>query len=184
MEKALIVHGVGGHPGENWFPWLKKELEKLGIRVFVPQFPTPKKQELGEWMKVFEGIRNELGENPILVGHSLGAPFLLNILETNKAKCCFLVAGFTGVAGNEFDPGMKSFAQREFNWEKIRENCPVFCVFHSDSDPYIKLEKGQELAEKLGAELALVMGAGHFNEKAGYVEFKLLLEKIKKELGR
>ena len=38
----------------------------------------------------------------------------------------------------------------------------------------------EELAGKLGVKLTLVKGAGHFNEAAGYKEFPLLLEKIKK----
>lgn len=54
METAFIIHGVGGHPEENWFPWLKKELEKIGYRVFVPKFPTPEGQTLTNWLKTFE----------------------------------------------------------------------------------------------------------------------------------
>lgn len=182
MKNVLIVHGVGGHPQENWFPWIKGELEKLGCKVFVPQFPTPQGQTLAEWMEVFEGVRGGLEEDAIFVGHSLGVPFVLNVLEKYPAHAAFLVAGFVGKAGNKFDEGMKTFAQREFDWKRIRKNCGKFYVFHSDNDPYIKLEKGEEVAKKLGTGIILVKGAGHFNAKAGYMEFPLLLEKIKREI--
>ncbi|GAG44616.1 unnamed protein product, partial [marine sediment metagenome] len=33
---TLIIHGTYGHPKENWFPWLKEELEILGEKVYVP----------------------------------------------------------------------------------------------------------------------------------------------------
>jgi len=44
MRNIFIIHGSYGYPEENWFPWLKKELKKLGDRVFVPQFPIPKEK--------------------------------------------------------------------------------------------------------------------------------------------
>src|SRR3989344_7400211 len=122
MPTVMIVHGVEGHPEpeENWFPWLKKELETLGCNVLVPQFPTPEGQTLANWMEVFESYRKKLGTDGILVGHSLGVPFILNILEKHPAHAAFLVAGFVGKVGNRFDDGMKTFAQRAFDWNAIR----------------------------------------------------------------
>jgi hypothetical protein len=184
MTNVLIVHGVGGYPEENWFPWLKKRLEMLGYNVLVPQFPTPENQKLNSWLKVLDRYENQMGKNPVVIGHSLGVPFLLNVLEKTPAKAAFFVAGFFGKAGNDFDPAMKTFAQRKFDWTKIGENCKHFEVFHSDNDPYIALEKGEELAVKLGVRLTLVKGAGHFNERAGYTKFPLLLEAIREEMKR
>lgn len=182
MKNAFIFHGVGGHPGENWFPFLKNELEKSECKVIVPQFPTPKNQNLENWLEVLKQYEDLISPQTIFVGHSLGVPFTLNLLEEYKIKAAFLVAGFIGVAGNEFDDSMKTFAQRTFNWNTIKENCQRFKVYHSDNDPYIKTEKAHELCEKLGVQLNLIKNAGHFNTAAGYTEFALLLEDIKKEL--
>ncbi len=179
MANIFIIHGVEGYPKENWFPWLKTELEKLGHKVFVPQFPTPENQSLSNWLEVLEQYKEFLTPATILIGHSLGAPFVLNVLEKYPAKAAVLVAGFVGKAGNQFDEGMKTFAQKSFNWQQIKNNCQNFVVFHSDNDPYVKLEKGQEVAEHLGVEVTLVKSAGHFNKAAGYETFGLLLEKIK-----
>ena len=46
MINILIIHGANGYPEENWFPWIKRELELLGCNVFVPQFPLGEKQTL------------------------------------------------------------------------------------------------------------------------------------------
>ncbi len=185
MATVFIIHGAYGHPGENWFPWLKSELEKLGCTVFVPRFPTPEGQTLENWLKIFENYRQYLDENTIFVGHSLGVPFILTILESleKPIKASFLVAGFVSFLGNPaFDEINKTFVEKNFDWEKIRKNCKKFYIFHSDDDPYVPLEKAKELAENLGVNIILVKGAGHFNEKAGYTRFELLLKKIKEEI--
>jgi len=52
-------------------------------------------------------------------------------------------------------------------------------VFQSDNDPYVSLGNGEHLAKNLNVALNFVPNAGHFNAKAGYTKFELLLEKIK-----
>jgi hypothetical protein len=89
--KIFIFHGAYGHPGENWFPWLKAELEKLGATVIVPKFPTPADQSLESWMNVV-GLY-QIGPNDVLIGHSIGAALAMKILEEHKVKAAFLVAG-------------------------------------------------------------------------------------------
>lgn len=147
MAHVFIIHGVGGSSKEHWFPWLKRELEHLGHTVIVPQFPTPKNQTLSHWLEVLEQYRKFLTPTTLLVGHSLGVPFLLNVVEKYPVQALFCVAGFVGRAGNQFDDSMATFSQKSFDWRRIKENCKHFVIFHSDNDPYIKLEKAQELAQ-------------------------------------
>lgn len=182
MATVFIIHGAYGHPEENWFPWLKHELENKGHEVFVPQFPTPENQTLDNWMTVFDQYRERLAPSSIVIGHSLGTAFLLNVLEENQAKAAFFVAGVNGPVENEFDEGMKTFSHRIFDWKRIRENCQTSFVIHSDNDPYIPLDHAKQLAEHLGVDVTLVSDAGHFNEKAGYTRFPFLLGLVKKLL--
>lgn len=79
--KIFIFHGAYGNPNENWIPWLKEESEQIGCEVFVPSFPTPENQSLENWFKVFEPFQKQVDGNSILVGHSIGANFLLHVLE-------------------------------------------------------------------------------------------------------
>lgn len=185
MTNVFIIHGAYGYPEENWFPWLKSELKTFGCKVFVPKFPTPENQSLENWLKVFEDYKQYLNENSIVVGHSLGPAFLLNILEKldKPIKAAFFVSGFISLLGNpEFDEINKSFVEKSFDWQKIKQNCPKFFVFHSDNDPYVPLEQAEKLAKNLGVSVILVKNAGHFNEKSGYTKFQLLLDKIKQQL--
>lgn len=178
MTNVFIFHGVGGHPQENWFPWLEKQLQASGQNVIIPQFPTQENQTLENWLAVLEQYNEQLTPDSILVGHSLGVPFTLNVLEKYQVTATFLVAGFVGVAGNEFDDSMKTFAQREFDWDAIRKNCQHFTLYHSDNDPYIALDKPQRIADSLEMNITLVKGAGHFNESAGYTTFEQLYTDI------
>lgn len=182
MATVFIIHGVEGHPEENWFPWLKAELEKRGNKVIVPQFPTPEGQTLENWLAILKTHEADLTPETILVGHSLGGSFILNVLERYPVKAAFLVACVFGVLGNAFDEGMKTFAQHEFDWPTLLANCPHFEIFHSDNDPYIKLEKAEDLSRHLKTTVTLVPGAAHFNASAGFTRFELLLEKISGDL--
>lgn len=182
---VIIIHGAYGNPEESWFPWLKDELEKLNCKVFIPGFPTPKDQTLQNWINVFEGYKQRLEKDCIVVGHSLGSAFLLTVLErlNRPIKAAFFVSGFAEQLGNkEFDEINRTFVEKSFDWEKIKENCRDFHVFHSDDDPYVSLEKAEHLAKNLSVEVSLVKGAGHFNKRSGYGRFELLLEKIKEKL--
>ncbi len=180
MANVFIFHGVEGCPEENWFPWLKKELEELGRPVVVPPFPTPANQTLERWMEVFEKYESLITPETILIGHSLGAAFALSIIEKHPVQAAFLISGFVGKIGHPFDLSMETFTQKHFNWERIKSHCRTFGIFHSDNDPYVALNKAEELAERLESGIELVPGAGHFNSASGYDTFELLLDRIKR----
>jgi len=180
--KIFIIHGSYGNPEENWFPWLKKELEKLNYKVIIPKFPTPENQSLKSWMEVFDSYLKDLDKDTILIGHSLGPAFILNILEkiNRPIKASFTVAGFVGKLDNrKFGKINSTFTEKEFNWEKIKENCPVFYFYNSIDDPYVSFSKGEELSKRLGGKLIKFKNAGHFNENAGFKQFPQLLDDIK-----
>ncbi len=178
MAEVFMVHGSYGSPEENWFPWLKAELEKAGCWVYVPRFPTPQGQSLASWTKVFDSFEGNLRDEVVFIGHSVGCAFVLSVLESLKrpAKAAFLVAGWTGSLGiPRFDTINKSFTERQFDWEKIKAGCRRFHVYASDDDPYVPFTLSAGLAKKLGAPVSLVKRAGHFNDAAGCKRFEVLL---------
>ncbi len=184
MKNAFIIHGSYGNPRENWFLWLKNELEKINYKVFAPALPTPQNQNLNSWLKVFQNYEQYLNTETIMIGHSLGPAFILNILEkiNSPIKSCYFVSGFIGLLDNkEFDNINKTFTDKNFNWEKIKQNCRNFYIYHSDNDPYVPLNKAKELAEKLNIKVKLIKGAGHFNVNSGYTKFEELFELIKQQ---
>lgn len=184
MKNAIIIHGTEGYPEENWFPWLKNELEQIGYDVIVPQFPSPPvvPAKISEWFDILNEHKDKINKETLLIGHSLGGVFTLRILEKldNPVAGAFLTGAPIGekpILNYDRDVAFSGFV---FNWEKIKQNAKRFVVFQSDDDPYVGLENGKKLAEKLGVKLNFIPNAGHFNKRAGYTAFPELLKEITK----
>ncbi|QQR55284.1 alpha/beta fold hydrolase [Candidatus Peregrinibacteria bacterium] len=113
MASIFIFHGIDGSPEENWFPWMKSELEKRGHSVIVPQFPHGKGHNLATWLEHFSKYEKDLTDDSILIGHSMAGAFMLTLLETHPVRACFLVAGFIGPLGLKvFDERNASFTEK------------------------------------------------------------------------
>ena len=180
----FIIHGIYGHPEENWLPWLKKELEKKGYEVIVPKFPTPIGQSLDSWLKVIKKYDDNINQDTVLIGHSIGATFILDYLEQaeKEIRAAILVAGWHEVLENEYSKLNKTFVNKKFAWMKIAENCKQLIVIGSDNDEYVPEDVTRRLAFNLDAELHIIKNGGHFNSKAGFDKFPQLLEIISKSL--
>ncbi len=182
LYKVAIVHGAYGNPKENWFPWLKTQLENEGHKVIVPQFPTPEGQDPKTWLEILDREVGKFDENLVMVGHSIGPALILRKLENveKPIRASFLVSVFVGALGvPEFDPINRPFFDAPFNWAKIRKNCRDFYVYNSDNDPYVPLEQGERVASNLGAKMNVIKGGGHINASGGYTKFERLLLDIK-----
>jgi hypothetical protein len=182
MKNIFIIHGTEGHQKENWFPWLKHELEEKGYNVLVPQFPSPPivPAKIAEWFAVLKDYEQYINEDTILIGHSLGGVFTLRVLEKleQAVKAAIFVGtpiGVRPILNYDRDNGFSGFS---FDWKVIPTKARHFEVFQSDDDPYVSLGNGEELAKKLNVTLNFVPNAGHFNARAGYTKFDLLLEKL------
>jgi predicted alpha/beta hydrolase family esterase len=180
--RIVIIHGSFGTPEENWFPWLASELRSDGCRVLCPRLPTPEGQNLSSWKDAFNAEVGPLSPDTVLVGHSLGPGFILNLLQDTMQTILgtFLVSGFIGKLGiEEFDRVNESFVCRDFDWKRIKRNAGFVHVYNSDNDPYVPLERGKSLADKLGVELTILHNSGHVNLAAGFDEFPQLLHDIR-----
>lgn len=177
-DRVIIAHGTEGSPSINWFPWLRRELSKEGIEVVVPQFPTPTGQTLEAWFTTLNESAGDLGRQDILIGHSTGAIFLVNVLNRIKSpvKSVFLAGGFVRPNGNpRYDALNSSFTSGPFDWDLIRRNASKAYVYSGDNDPYVPFENGRELAAQLKVPHLVIPGGGHLNDEFGYTRFDRLL---------
>ena len=187
-NNVFIFHGTEGYPEENWFPWMKQELERRNYKVFVPQFPSPPvvPAKIAEWFDILKNYEQYIDENTILIGHSLGGIFALRVLEKldHPIKAVFFVGTPVGVRPILNYDRDSSFSGFTFDWDSIKKKAAHFVVFQSDDDPYVGLENGKELSKRLGTKLSFVPNAGHFNKRAGYLKFEGLRDEVLKILEK
>lgn len=185
--RVIVIHGTGGSPDENWFPWLQAEFASRDIETIIPEFPTPQNQNLENWLTAFEKRVGTLRQGDVLIGHSIGAAFVLRLLENTQMsiRAAILVAGFDSQLGDpRFDPFNESFLKAPFSWEKIIASANEFIVFAGDNDPYVPIKFGLELSKNLGTTLRVIKGGGHLNSSSGFTTFPQLLSDLNEIIGR
>ncbi len=182
MKTAFIIHGSDGNPNENWFPWLKGELERIGYTVFVPKFPCENEHELSAWLSTFKEYEQYITPETIIIAHSRGCSFAWRVLETGNFKVAglYLVGGFYKYLWYPKSNGKTdTFFVEPFKWEIIKEACKVIKCYQSDNDEWVPINIGNEIGGLLNISVTLVKDAGHFNTESGYTTFPLLLDDIK-----
>lgn len=181
--RVVVLHGAHGAPDTNWFPWLHTELQRHGVEVARPRFPTPQGQSLEAWFEAYDRAVGSLLPAPtILVGHSLGAAMALRLVERAVAPFdgVFLAAGFVGALGlPDYDPINASFFATPFEWAGIRERKgSASRCWAGDDDPYVPLLRSQEMADHLDAPLEVIAGGGHLNDETGFNTFPQMRDAI------
>ena len=183
MKNYLLIHGSFGSPFVNWFPYLRKELEKKEKIVYTPDFPTGVGYQTYEnWEKLLKcyvdfGILNE---NTIIFAHSIAPIFICKFLVKNKitVKRLVFVCGFNNYLGidEEYDTVNKSMYFN--NLKDIKKYCKDIVCFYTKNDPYVKYEKEKEFADTIADKQVIIEDGGHLNTDSGYQEFKDLLKYI------
>jgi len=179
---AFIFHGVNGHKNENWFPWIKGELEKLDIETEVMDF-TSKDISLSGWEHSFTPFLDKIDNQTIFISHSLGCFFsmyLLDQLEIN-INSLFLVAPFIDeIKEQSFNHKISSFIKQNIDFSKIKNQYKYCQIYMSLNDPIVSIKSSIKVAKSLEIEsFHTFINAGHFNSKAGYDTFERLLNDIK-----
>lgn len=188
MKRAIIIHCWEGYPEYCWYPYARRELEKLGFQVEVPQFPETEKPQLTKWLPYLQSIVGEPDGELFLIGHSVGCATIMRYLESlpagKKIGGVVFVAGYIGDLGYE---ELKNFFETPVNFQKIKSHCGKFIAIHSDNDPYVDLKFADLFKRELGAEVIIKHNMRHFSgavegEKA-CLELPDVVESVKKIAG-
>lgn len=186
MKRVVLLHGNGGSKGtDNWQPYIKRELEKIGVLCESPNLPDPELARSKYWFPHFED-ELKLGQDDIVIGHSSGALAILKYAENHKIGASILIGIYYTDLGYE-DERTNGYFDTPWDWEAIKSNQEWSAIFASEDDPYIPIEQPRFIRDKIGSQYFELEGEGHFgghtNPKLKFPELLALL-KEKLELGR
>ena len=177
----FIIHGSFGNPFVNWFPYLRKEIEKKELEVYTPDFTTGVGyQNYDNWEKLLKVYLESglINENTTIFAHSIAPIFVSKFLINNKVKVKRLVfvCGFNNYLGvnEEYDNGNKSMYID--NLTEIKKYCNDIICYYSDNDPYVKYDVEKEFANTISDKQFVIKNGGHLNAESGYTEFEELLK--------
>jgi len=186
-KKIILVHGWGGNPKNAWFPWLKRELEKLGDEVIVPSMPNSSEPDVSFWVEYLTGISDSIDENTYFVGHSIGCltiiKYLENLSKNVKIGGVIFVAGFFTLQNLETDEELeiaRPWLNLKIDYERVKSHTDNFFALFSDDDLDVSIENVKFFEERLGARTLVQTGKGHFSDDDGVFEVPVVLEELSK----
>jgi hypothetical protein len=183
-KRVFIIHGWGGHPGEGWFFWLKKKLEKEGIEAYVPEMPNSETPKIEEWVPFIKNLVGEPDEDTYFVGHSMGVQTFLRYIASidQKVGGALGVAGFFTLIPGSLDAEEKEIAkpwlETPIDTEKVKRNTGAITALCSDNDLFVDLENVKMFEEKLNAKTITFENKGHLSEEHGIMEFEPIFDEL------
>ncbi len=185
QKRVFIIHGWGGSPDELLHKWLKLELEKKGLEVFVPQMPNPEKPVIEAWVSRLEEIVRAPDKDTILVGHSIGCQAILRYLEKlnpmSKIGGVVFIAPWLTLSNLESeeewqvaDPWLNTPIRET---DVIKHTLKITTIF-SDNDPYVSSENIELFKRRFNAEVVVEHGKGHFTADDGVKKLESALNAI------
>jgi len=184
---CIIVHGSNSTEKESkkgapenlrhWKPWIKENLEKLGINTSNSLYPNDWLPDYESWKKVFE--KNKITSNTILIGHSAGTAFILRWLTENKIKVNKVIL----IAPSIIKYGKYNYLSnlKNFSYDStLKKYFKELIIFYADNDDEDIIKSAKEVHNKLGGKLILLKGKGHFTlDDMGTEKFPELLNVVK-----
>ncbi len=184
MKRAIILHGTASSSQNNWFPWLKQELETLGYEVWVPDLPDAQQPNIDTYNKFLLSSNWDFNDN-LIIGHSSGSVAILGLLQALPENITVNTALLVGTFRGNLDRDDLKDVDIPYDYERIKNKAKQFIVIHSDNDPYCPLEGAKWVANQLGTEIVLFPGMQHFSSHLDpkFAQFPELLDLIKQKVN-
>ncbi|MEK6817169.1 MAG: alpha/beta fold hydrolase, partial [Nanoarchaeota archaeon] len=155
-KKVYLIHGWGFNPEMNWYPWLKKELEKKGFEVKTFDMPNTDNPKIEKWVKYLEENIKSVDEQTYFIGHSIGCQTIMRFLEKlhkhKKIAGCIFVAPWFNLINLEPEEVKIAhpWINSKIDFGRILDHCNNFLAIFSKNDPYVHLDEIEKFKKNLG----------------------------------
>lgn len=158
----VLLHPYRGSSKASFMPWLKKELEKRGHKVWVPDLPGGDQAKAKEQIE-FLKKSGQLNKDTIVISHSLSGPLMLKYLEQSNHKIfqLLMVAPPARVEFLDDDKrlALKKFCDWKFDFDKIKKNASTITIISDSGDTIVPASHAEYLSSNLLAEHIILKGA-------------------------
>ncbi len=182
MKRAFLVHGWGGSPEREWFPWLKAELERNGFEVRVPALPDSDHPRIATWVPTLAAAVGTPDADTYFVGHSMGcqtiARYLAGLDDSTQVGGVVYVGGYFDsltLGEDEEVEVWDEWYNAPLDLSRVKAHAPRSIAIFSDDDPYVPFENAKRFEQELGSKIIVEHGQGHFSG-VEYVQLPAALE--------
>jgi uncharacterized protein len=174
--KVIFIPGNGGDGNTlyGWFPYVKDELEKIGVQVIAPIFPDGNLARDLFWLPFLDSLN--VDKDTILIGHSSGAIASMKYAEKNKIMGSVLVSAYYTDLGLDSER-ISGYFNKPFDWQTIKNNQKWIIQFNSTNDHSIPITEARFVRDRLQSDY-YELSQGHFMQS----EFPELVQALKKYL--
>jgi len=179
--KVILIHGNGGSRAtDNWLPYVKQELEKMGLLVIARDFPDNDLARASYWLPF---LKHDLAadEQTVLIGHSSGALAAMRFAEMHKILGSVLVGAMHTDLGYEKEK-LSGYYDKPWDWRSIKHNQRWIVQFASTDDPWIPIEEPRFIKEQLQTDYHEFSNQGHFGGDYYKTTFPELVFQVNKKL--
>jgi predicted alpha/beta hydrolase family esterase len=182
MSRIILVPGNGNSSvQDNWFPYIKQEMERLGVTVIAKNFPDPELARSKYWLPFLKD-HLKADEHTVIVGHSSGALAAMRFAEKYRLLGSVLIG--TMHTHLNIDTEIKSgYFDTPWDWPAQKKNQKWIVQFASCDDPWIPVEEARFVHEMLSTEYYEYPDQGHFGGDYYKPTFPELLKVLQDKLA-
>lgn len=188
-HKVTIIHRWEGSPEEDWYPWLKVQLELAGYLVEIPAMPHPQKPEINAWIDTLHQMVPNPSEADILIGHSTGSQAILRYLEKQRYPVTLggviLVTPWIHLT-NAATEGVENIAApwllQPINFDHLKSHNTEYTAIFSENDPFVPITDAEIFRYQLGAKIVIEKGLGHMTSDEDVTTAPFIMDSIFKRI--